>query len=85
MGYITLNKSGVEYRVYKMYYNGNCEYAFFAKSERAAKMKVSKYCGNSTKLYSQFGGITLCDEYGKEIALYSPFFGTWHKPIEWTI
>ena len=82
MAYTVLNKQGIDYRVYKLYYNGNCEYAFFAKSERAAKMEVSKYCSASSKLYKVMGGVSLCDEYGKEIAYYSPFFCTWSKATD---
>ncbi len=56
-----------------------------AKSLHAAKIRTSKTCGNSAELYKLMHGIKLCDENGKEIASYSPFFCTWHKAIEWTI
>ncbi len=76
---LTVIIKGEEYRIYKVFYNGNCVYAFWAKSERAAKIKTSKFCGNDARLYKVMFGIKLCDEYEKEIATYSPFFSQWRN------
>lgn len=70
---------GKEYRMYKVFHYGNCLYVFWASSERAAKIKTSKFCGNDVLLYKAMGGIRLCDENENEIASYSPFFGEWYK------
>ncbi len=53
---------------------------FDAKSDRAAKIHTSKFCGNSVDLYSLMGGIELYRD-DVCIGLYSPFFFAWHEPM----
>lgn len=62
---------------YIIKYNGKEVHRITAKSLRAAKIRTSKFCGNSVKLYSALNGVRLCDENGNDIASYSPFFFQW--------
>lgn len=49
---------------------------FDAKSDRAAKIHTSKFCGKSADIYKEICGIELCKD-GKHLAYYSPFFFQW--------
>lgn len=63
--------------IYKMYVCGRLYAAFEAKSERAAKIRVSKFCANDAKLYSLTTGVSLKSEQDEHIAYYMPLFCQW--------
>lgn len=63
--------------IYKMYFCGRLYAEFEAKSERAAKMRVSKLCSNDPGLYCLTTGISLKDERDNHIAYYMPLFCQW--------
>ena len=62
---------------YEMYVDGKLYTTFEAKSDLAAKRRVSKICSESTALYMKLNGVTLCDSVGFDIAHYLPYFCQW--------
>lgn len=73
------NKKGETFRIYKLYYLGRYVYGFYAKSELAAKRKISLYCRESQRLRKAVGGVFLCNELNQDIAEYSPYFSCWRQ------
>lgn len=62
---------------YVMYVDGELYATFEAKSDLAAKRRVSKICFDSPQLYSKLTGIELRRSSGHIIAYYLPFFSQW--------
>lgn len=64
---------------YEMYVHDKLHTTFEAKSDLAAKRRVSKICSEDANLSSLLTGVVLCDAVGFEIASYLPFFSQWLK------